>query len=64
MKVSVELSPADTERLQNKASRLGVTPERLAQAAISDLLARERDDFEAAAKRVLEKNRDLYQRLA
>ena len=64
MKVSVELSPADTERLHDKASQLGVTPERLAHAAISDLLARERGDFEAAAKRVLEKNRELYRRLA
>ena len=64
MKVSVELSPADTERLQDKASRLGITPERLAHAAISDLLARELGDFEVAAKRVLEKNRDLYRRLA
>jgi hypothetical protein len=64
MKVSVELSPADTERLRDKASRLGVAPERLAHAAISDLLAREHDDFEAAAKRVLEKNRELYRRLA
>ncbi len=64
MKVLIELSPADTKRLQDKANRLGVSPERLAHAAISDLLARERDDFEAAARRVLEKNRDLYQRLA
>ena len=64
MKVSVELSPADTERLQEQANRLGVSPERLAHAAISDLLARERDDFESAARRVLEKNRELYRRLA
>jgi len=64
MKVSVELSPSDTERLQEEASRLGVSPERLAHAAISDLLSRERDDFEKAATRVLEKNRELYRRLA
>ena len=64
MKVSVELSPADTQRLQNEASRLGVSPERLAHAAISDLLAREHDDFETAARRVLEKHHELYRRLA
>ena len=64
MKVSVELSPGDTERLQDKASKLGVTPERLAHAAISDLLAREGGDFETVAQRVLEKNRELYRRLA
>ena len=63
MKVSIELSPADTKRLRSEAGRLGVTPERLAHAAISDLLAREHDDFDAAARRVLEKNRELYRRL-
>ena len=63
MKVSIELSPPDAERLRNEAGRLGVTPERLAQAAISDLLAREHDDFEVAARRVLEKNQELYRRL-
>jgi hypothetical protein len=60
MKVSMELSPADAERLRNEAGRLGVTPERLAQAAISDLLTREQDDFEMSARCVLGKNRELY----
>jgi hypothetical protein len=64
MKVLIELSPADTERLQSEAGRLGVTPERLAHAAVSDLLAREHDDFQAAVRRVLEKNQELYRRLA
>ena len=64
MKVSIELSFADAERLRKEAGRLGVTAERLAQAAVSDLLAREHDDFEAAARRVVEKNRELYRRLA
>lgn len=64
MKVSVDLSPADTERLRDEANRLGVSPERLAHATISDLLAHEADDFFKAARRVLEKNRELYRRLA
>jgi hypothetical protein len=64
MKVSIELSDADAERLQGEAGRLGVTVERLAGAAVSDLLAREESDFVGAAQRVLEKNRELYRRLA
>jgi hypothetical protein len=64
MKVSIDLSPADADRLRSEAGRLGVSPERLAHAAVSDLLARERDEFDAAARRILEKNRELYRRLA
>jgi hypothetical protein len=64
MKLSTELSATQAERLRQEATRLGVTAERLASAAVSDLLARERDDFEAAARRVVEKNRELYRRLA
>lgn len=33
MKVSVELSAADTERLQDEANQLSVSPEPLAHAA-------------------------------
>ena len=64
MKLSIELSVAEAERLRQEATRLGVTAERLAHAAVSDLLAREHDEFEAAARRVVEKNRELYRRLA
>ena len=64
MKVSIELSAADTERLHSEATRLGVSPERLVHAALSDLLAREQDDFDVVARRVLKKNQDLYRRLA
>lgn len=64
MKLSIELSNTEAERLQEEARRLGVTVERLAGAAIADLVARERDDFEAIAAKVLEKNRELYRRLA
>jgi predicted transcriptional regulator len=64
MKLSIELSSTEAERLQEEARRLGVTAERLAGAAVADLLGRERDDFESAAAKVLEKNRELYRRLA
>ena len=64
MKVTIDLSQAQGERLRRKAERLGLTPEDLARAAVADLLATRDDDFEAAAKRVLQKNEELYRRLA
>lgn len=64
MKLSIELSPAQVERLRLEAERLGLTPEDLARAAIADLLATVGEDFRAAADRVLKKNEELYRRLA
>lgn len=64
MKLSIDLSPAQAERLRLEAGRLGLTPEELARAAIADLLASPGADFQAAAERVLRKNEELYRRLA
>ena len=64
MKLSIDLSPAQADRLRLEAERLGLTPEDLARAAIADLLATTGDDFKAAADRVLKKNAELYRRLA
>jgi hypothetical protein len=64
MKLSIDLSPAQAERLQLEAQRLGLTPEDLARAAVVDLLGRPGEDFAAAAERVLKKNEELYRRLA
>jgi hypothetical protein len=64
VKVTIDLSPGQAERLRQEAERLGLTPEDLARAAVADLLATRDADFEAAAKRVLEKNQELYRRLA
>ena len=64
MKIAIELTTAQTERLQAIAASLGVNVEDLAQAAVADLVSAGAEDFEAAAARVLEKNRELYQRLA
>ena len=64
MKLTIELSPAQTDRLRQEAERLGPAPEDLARAAIADLLATRDDDFKAAAERVLRKNEELYRRLA
>lgn len=63
MRLSIELSPAQAERLRLEAERLGLKPEELARAALADLLANAGEDFKAAAERVLRKNEELYRRL-
>ncbi len=64
MRLTVDLSPAQTERLRQEAERLGLAPEELARAAIADLLATPDAGFRDAADRVLRKNEELYRRLA
>ena len=64
MKITIDLSPAQAERLRHEAERLGLAPEDLARAALADLLVTRDDDFRVAAERVLRKNEELYRRLA
>ena len=64
MRLSVDLPPALEAQLAAVAARLNVSAEDLAAAALRDLLTAREADFEAAADRVLVKNRELYRRLA
>jgi hypothetical protein len=64
MKLALELPQAQGDKLRIEAKRLGLSPEELARAAVSDLLANPDADFRAAAGRVLAKNQELYRRLA
>jgi predicted transcriptional regulator len=64
MKLSVEMTDEQQRRLSEEAKRLNVAVEDLAGAAVRDLLAEPESDFQQAAKRVLEKNRELYRRLS
>ena len=64
VKVSVEVTAAEEQKLAEEARRLNVSAEELAAAAVHDLLGQRDADFERAATRVLEKNRELYRRLA
>jgi hypothetical protein len=63
MKLAFELAPAQSERLRAEAERLGLSPEDLARAALTDLLATPDADFREAVTRVLTKNEELYKRL-
>lgn len=64
MNVTFELPPAQAERLRQAADRLGVSPSELARAAVNELIAERGDDFARAADRALQKNAELYRRLA
>lgn len=64
MKISVELSEEQAERLRSTAERLGVRSEDLARAGVTDLLTQPEEDFQRAAEHVLRKNEELYRRLA
>jgi len=62
--ITINLSEERMERLREVASRLGVSPEDLARMSVEALLARPDEKFEEAARHVLEKNAELYRRLA
>jgi predicted transcriptional regulator len=63
MSILVELSDEQYQRLTERARELRVDPHELAKAAVNDLLSRPAEDFDRAARFVLEKNRELYRRL-
>ena len=64
MDLALKLAPAQAERLQREAERLGVSPEELARAALADLLATPDPEFRKVVSRILAKNEELYRRLA
>lgn len=64
MKIALELTPSQADRLQAEAARLGLSPEDLAIAALTDLLNTPDPAFQAVAARVVAKNQELYRRLA
>ena len=64
MRLSIDLPDNQLDRLREEAERLGIPPEELARAVVAELLGHPREDFRSAAGYVLEKNRELYQRLS
>ena len=64
MRLFVDLTPMQEEKLAIIAGRLNVAPEILAAGALRDLIDRSEDEFETVMAHVLEKNRELYRRLA
>ncbi len=64
MKLAIQLTESQEQRLREIAARLNVSAEVLAEAAVRELVAQPGDDFEHVAARLLKKNRELYERLA
>ena len=62
--LTVSVREEEFERLQGLANDLGVSLEELARVGLEDLLAQPDEALQQATKRVLEKNRELYRRLA
>jgi hypothetical protein len=64
MKLSLQLTDTQAQKLRDQASRLGIAPEQLAQAVLVELLDTPGIEFRAAAEQVLRRNAELYRRLA
>lgn len=64
MTISLNLTTDAERRLAEVAKRLNIPLNDLAAAAVRDLVAQPAAGFEQVAQRILEKNRELYRRLA
>lgn len=62
--MTITLPDERLKQLQELAQEVGIAPEELVQANIETWLTSYRENFEQAAHYVLEKNRELYRRLA
>jgi hypothetical protein len=61
--MTLQLAPEQEARLRSVAGQLKVSPEALAETAVRDLLAQPDDDLLKVARRIVEENRELYERL-
>lgn len=63
-RITITLSDDRLARLQEIAARFKVSPEDLARVGIEELLTRPEEAFQRAADYILNKNAELYRRLA
>lgn len=62
--ITIALPDEPMLRLQELAKEAGLAPEELLLTNVERWLAKPKDDFAIAASHVLQKNHELYQRLA
>lgn len=62
--VTVSLSDEEMRRLEDLSKREGLTIEQMVRVGINDFISQPDDSFHRAAKRVMEKNAELYRRLS
>jgi undecaprenyl pyrophosphate synthase len=62
--ITISLSNDRIKELKEKSSRLGLTLEELVLLSIDEILSRPDQEFRQMMEYVLQKNTELYQRLA
>jgi hypothetical protein len=62
--ITISLSDEEMWRLEMLGKREGLTVQQMVRLGIHDFIGQSDDAFHAAAKRVMEKNDDLYGRLS
>jgi len=62
--LTISLSDEEMRRLEELSKRESLTVEQMVKLGIHDFIGQPDDAFRAAAKRVLEKNAELYRRLS
>jgi len=63
-RITIEIDDSKAALLQKKAEKFGLLPDQFVTASIEDLIGQPEPEFEAAIRKVLSKNRELYKRLA
>jgi len=62
--ITVTLSEDRLQKLNELAKQFRIAPEELLRVSVEELIARPQADFQKALEYVLEKNKELYKRLA
>jgi predicted transcriptional regulator len=62
--ITIALADDRVEKLKQIAARFNISPEDLVRVSIDELLTRPQESFQQAAEYVLNKNSELYRRLA
>ncbi len=62
--ITITLPDDRLRALRQLSQQLNIAPEELVKVSIEDLLSRPEDAFQRAMAYVLDKNRELHQRLA
>lgn len=62
--ITIALSDDRLQKLQQIAALFQVAPEELVRVSVEELLSRPEEEFRKALEYVLQKNTELYQRLA
>ena len=62
-KITLSLEDSKVKQLRDKAESYGLKLEQFVSASIEDLISQPEPEFDAAFKKILSKNKELYKRL-